>query len=196
LSDAATRRYVVISVPGDRPRHHGLGRERILAGRCEQPVDMGLRRGRGSGQAAGVGLATRARDGRGIAAPTRRLARWCSYCSSSPGASPPPATRRCSPCSSQCSPSPALAPPTTSGGWAGPWPPCGSGAPPQARAGTCGSGTGRQRWPREGDGWGGSECGETGGGGGAVARSRAGIVERSLWRRGLVFGLGRGPNVI
>jgi hypothetical protein len=97
-----------------------------------------------------VGLATRARDGRGIAAPTHRLARWCSSCSSSPGASPPPATRRCSPCSSRCSPSPALAPPTTSGGWAGPWPPCSSGAPPQARAGTRGSGTGRQRWPREG----------------------------------------------
>jgi hypothetical protein len=116
-------------------------------------VDMSRRRGRGSGQAVGVGLATRARDGRGIAAPTRRLVRWCS---SSPGASPPSTTRRSSPCSSsQCSPSPALAPPTTSGGartggWADPWPPCGSGAPLQARAGTRSSGTGRHRRPREG----------------------------------------------
>jgi hypothetical protein len=57
LSDAATRRYVVISVPGDRPRHHGLGRERVLAGRCEQPVtwacgvaaDLGRRRAWDSG---------------------------------------------------------------------------------------------------------------------------------------------------
>jgi hypothetical protein len=47
-------------------------------------------------------------------------------------------------------------------------------------------------------GWLGSDEDEESGGGsiGVVPRSCAGIVVRSLWCRGLVFGLGRGPNII
>jgi hypothetical protein len=69
---AQVRRHLRSGRPPPSPwpwERAGLGREVRAAG------DMGLRRGRGSGQATGVGLATRARDGRGIAAPTRRLAR-------------------------------------------------------------------------------------------------------------------------